>query len=200
MNLSAEKTVLRGLAIGVIATVLGAGFAVAGSGAVLATAASGPPRRPARPTPRQPPPARPVCPLPPEPPCPPPPQHPSQPRPRGIRPAVDDPTAGCQGRIDLLNGGFGQPDIPDKYAIISAKDVPGWDTTDTSGRIEIWDKSSGTTPDRGASAGRDQRCLVSTKTVQNLSRSSDTAEVGDVLQYTVTAANRGGLPGSERRL
>lgn len=40
-------------------------------------------------------------------------------------------------------------------------------------------------------------CLVSTKTVTNLSRTGATAEVGDILRYTVTTRNDGGNPALE---
>ncbi|MCG8324357.1 MAG: DUF4347 domain-containing protein, partial [Thiotrichales bacterium] len=42
-------------------------------------------------------------------------------------------------KFDTINGGFEEPDIPDNtFQFINQALVPGWDTTDSSGNIEIW--------------------------------------------------------------
>ncbi len=49
--------------------------------------------------------------------------------------AQDDP---CQGPIKLVNGSFEDPSSVGAFAIMPAQNVPGWDTTASDQKIEIW--------------------------------------------------------------
>lgn len=52
--------------------------------------------------------------------------------------AAQDPTV-CQDSVALVNGGFEQPTVPaGKYSLLDESAVPGWFTTDTQNKIEIW--------------------------------------------------------------
>ena len=49
--------------------------------------------------------------------------------------AQDEP---CQGPIELVNGSFEDPASVEKFSITPAQNVPGWDTTASDQKIEIW--------------------------------------------------------------
>ncbi|MEU1879806.1 hypothetical protein ABZ470_21045 [Streptosporangium sp. NPDC020072] len=56
------------------------------------------------------------------------------------------PPGGCPKRVVLTNGGFEQPQVPnrDNVTFLDAGQVPGWQTNDSRNQIEFWPSNSST--------------------------------------------------------
>ena len=52
--------------------------------------------------------------------------------------AAQSSSSPCAGLVDLVNGGFEDPDSVKTFRIADADDVPGWDTTEPDAKIELW--------------------------------------------------------------
>ena len=94
----------------------------------------------------------------------------------------------CAGPLALVNGGFEDPASIDEFGIIVQEQVPGWDTTESDGRIEIWQSGFRSVP---AAAGEQFSELAAnepSELYQDL-----TTVPGTLLGYSVSHRGRDGV-------
>jgi uncharacterized repeat protein (TIGR01451 family) len=107
--------------------------------------------------------------------------------PASVAEAAQSPTA-CSAPVSLVNGGFENPVIGARtFAQPLASAVPGWDTSASDKKIELW-----STGFNGiASSGGAQFAEINATQVSTLSQSIDTTP-GETLQWQLDHRGRGG--------
>ena len=101
----------------------------------------------------------------------------------------------CVGLIDLVNGGFEDPDSIQAFSIRDEDSVPGWDTTEPDGKIELWQSGYLGVP---AAVG-EQFAELSANEEGELYQERPTAP-GARLSYAVNHRGRSGVDTMEIRI
>ena len=107
--------------------------------------------------------------------------------------ASQDPTSCPSDRIALVNGGFEEPlAATNRWTPFAEKDVPGWETTATDGRIELWNGSFG----RVSHADGNQHAELNAYQVSTLFQDVPTIP-GTIVDFQVFHRGRAGVDTAE---